>query len=162
MLHNRRRYGRLRILSHARSLHRHARFNCRCKCGTQVTVRACDLISGHSTSCGCWQAELLRKRSTKHGEANSVEYRLHRGILRRCYERKNKSYRWYGKRGIGVCRRWRKFENFLRDMGRRPHPKLTIERLNNDKGYGPANCAWRSRAVQARNTRRSIKNRRAA
>jgi hypothetical protein len=62
----------------------------------------------------------------------------------RCYNPKNKSFKRYGGRGISVCRRWRKFENFLADMGEKPSDGniYDIHRINNDGDYTPDNCQW--------------------
>ena len=77
-------------------------------------------------------------------------------MIQRCGDPGNKSYPRYGGRGIAVCERWREFENFLADMGRRP-PGLSIERVDNDRGYEPGNCRWASRSEPAPNTRVSLK-----
>ena len=65
------------------------------------------------------------------------------------------AYKNYGARGITVCKRWLKFENFLADMGPRPSPEHTIERANNDKGYDPKNCVWLHTSGQNGNRRNS-------
>ena len=70
----------------------------------------------------------------------------------RCGNPKSKDYANYGERGIAVCERWSKFENFLRDMGVKP-AGLTLERKNNEHGYAPYNCRWATRKDQARNKR---------
>ena len=73
----------------------------------------------------------------------------------RCTNANNKSFKNYGGRGITVCERWRKFENFIADMGRRPSSAHTIERKNNDQGYRPDNCVWVPRSEQSGNRRNS-------
>lgn len=75
-----------------------------------------------------------------------------RNMLNRCLHPRPFEYEMYGARGITVCERWMTFESFLEDMGECP-PKLTLERIDNDRGYEPGNCKWASQAVQARNKR---------
>ena len=76
-------------------------------------------------------------------------------MRRRCENPKNRAWDNYGGRGIRVCRRWRKFENFFEDMGSRPSPKHSIERVKNHLGYNPKNCVWATKREQNRNTRRN-------
>ena len=80
------------------------------------------------------------------------------GMIARCTNKKHNRYKYYGARGITVCDRWRLFENFLADMGVRPEG-LTLDRIDNDKGYMPGNCRWATAIVQANNKQ---KHRRAA
>lgn len=77
-------------------------------------------------------------------------------MRRRCNNEKHKRFENYGGRGIKVCKRWDKFENFLHDMGRKPRPDMTIERLDNNGDYEPQNCVWETRALQNRNKRNTI------
>ena len=87
-----------------------------------------------------------------HGLSNTREYKAWGQMIQRCTNPNNPDYHYYGERGIQVCRRWRKFENFLADMGPCP-PGLTLDRKNNDKNYSPSNCRWATRKTQMRNTR---------
>lgn len=74
----------------------------------------------------------------------------------RCLNPKQRDYHRYGGRGITICERWLVFENFLTDMGLRPEG-MTLERLENNRGYEPGNCVWETRKVQSRNTERSLR-----
>jgi len=74
-------------------------------------------------------------------------------MLTRCNLPGTKYYKNYGGRGIRVCLRWRRFLNFLADMGRRPSPKHSIDRRNNDGNYTPKNCRWATRSEQNSNRR---------
>lgn len=94
-----------------------------------------------------------------HGEVKQIdgkrvpspEYRAWQAMRNRCYNTRAKDYAYYGAKGIRVCRRWNKFENFLADMGRRPSALHTLDRIRTAGNYTPGNCRWATRETQARN-----------
>jgi hypothetical protein len=97
------------------------------------------------------RADLARK-ATRHGLAGSPTYSSWAAMKQRCLNQNHPKYRNWGGRGIAVCDRWLKFENFLADMGERPVGK-TLDRINNDGDYEPGNCRWATPAQQVANRR---------
>ena len=150
-------FGRWVVLARANTVKSgHRYWLCRCECGVEREVAANHLQSGKSQSCGCLKTEMASKRHATHGLSDTRTHNIWMNMRARCELPTNKSYSYYGGRGITVCRRWRKFEHFLADMGEAP-AGLSLERLNNDKGYSPENCKWATRAEQMRNQRRTIR-----
>lgn len=130
---------------------------CRCSCTTEKIVRQNNLRSGHTQSCGCHMKAQTSQANTKHGYTRTPTYVCWRNMKARCLNSNDTSYENYGQRGIKVCNRWLdNFENFLEDMGEKPSSCHSIERIDVDGDYEPANCKWATSSEQARNYRRNV------
>lgn len=130
---------------------------CQCECGKTGAVEQGKLVSGHSSSCGCLRRETSATINRTHGASRTPEHMLWKAMVQRCTNPHNKSFRYYGGRGIAVCAAWRHdFLAFLRDVGPRPSPKMELDRIENGRGYEPGNVRWTSHHVQMRNTRRNV------
>ncbi len=149
------RFARLLVLSSGSVQNGKTTSVCLCDCGNTSTIVNSDLRSGHTKSCGCFQQETRLATNITHGQSRigSRTYDAWLNMKRRCLDPSNKYFANYGGRGITVCQQWQdSFEKFFTDMGECP-PNLTIERLNNAKGYEPGNCEWITRKAQNRNKR---------
>lgn len=155
-------YGELTVVSVTRKNSRNQYFwKCLCSCGKTCEVFSGNLNSGHTISCGC------KKGKWKHGEGGSInfvnrspEYQTMCSMLQRCFNPRAKSYKYYGGRGITVCKEWNsleKFPAFLKSVGRRPSRKHSLDRWPDKNGnYEPGNVRWATAKEQNSNTRRNI------
>lgn len=147
-------FGRLTVIRRSPKRGNCISWECRCDCGKEITTQGTSLRSGHTKSCGCYQREAVSAANTTHGLSRSDLFMVWAGMMERCYNPKARGYESYGGRGITVCKRWRIFDNFHKDMSPRP-AGTTLDRIDNDKGYMPSNCRWATAQEQAENKRRN-------
>lgn len=127
---------------------------CLCECGVSKVVTETSLLTGFSKSCGCYKKDAARRQMTTHGMRNSPEFTAWDHMIARCTNTLNPHYHNYGGRGISVCETWRtSFVAFLTDMGHRPTPGHSLDRIDNDGNYNKDNCRWATYRQQQNNKR---------
>lgn len=148
-------FGRLTIINTQPNKRSYVTYGCLCSCGNKdlVIARRADLISGYKKSCGCLRIEAI----SSHGKSKrNAEYTAWQNMKRRCSDKCSKPKAYFG-RGITVCKEWSEsFEVFYKDMGPRPSPGHSIDRIDNNKGYSKENCRWATRLQQSYNRQNTL------
>lgn len=155
------RYGKLVVLNfdhygYTKRGYKKSYVKCRCDCGNEKVILAYSLTRGLTISCGCAHTDIARKNFTTHGKSNTRIYHIYKDMLRRCNDASRKGFERYGGRGIKVCPEWDckdGFDAFYKwSMKNGYADNLSIDRMDNDKGYSPDNCRWTTSEIQANNS----------
>lgn len=151
-------YNRWSVIGFSRTFKNHSYWVCRCDCGIIRVVERYQITSGRSKSCGCLRNELYGTHNKKHNLSYNAAYFCWHGMISRCYNEQDPSFERYGGRGITVCDRWHfgktgryALECFIEDMGERPSPEHTLDRIDNKGNYEPKNVRWATKEQQANN-----------
>lgn len=151
------RVGRLTIIRYAYAKNKCAYWLCRCDCGNEKIVRSNSLRSKHNptNSCGCLHHEWRIEQNTTHGMSDSPEWGIWKSMKQRCQNSNHSNYPLYGGRGIKVCPEWENsFEQFYEDVGPRPSPNHSLDRIDGNGNYEPSNVRWATPTQQSRNSRK--------
>lgn len=151
------RFGKLIVISRAENKSSKTRWLCECDCGNRKIINSSDLVTGKTTSCGCYKREKILKQNITHNKSDTRLYNIWCGMKQRCDYKENNRYYLYGGKGIKVCEEWKEFHNFYNwSMKNGYKDDLSIDRIDNSKNYDPENCRWVNPKVQGNNTVRNI------
>lgn len=127
---------------------------CKCDCGNTKSISLTHLRSGATISCGCYHKEVNSNIQTEHGMTKTSIHNRWKAIKQRCLNEKCNSYKNYGERGISVCNEWLDFKKFYEwSINNGYKEEYQLDRIDNDKGYEPANCRWVKPIINNHNRR---------
>lgn len=153
-------YGRLTLTRFIERRGNNLYFECDCECGNKKIASYSNIKCGNVRSCGCWQRESRIITHTTHRKENLKLYKVYDGMKQRCCNPNNISYKNYGGRGITVCDEWlgkHGFDTFFEWANKNGYKEgLSIDRIDNNKGYSPSNCKWATLYEQGANKRNNI------
>lgn len=159
------RFGRLVVLSRSddhitHGGRKHVCWLCQCDCGNTTIVQAGMLLSGNTKSCGCLHIETVRANTKTHGGSKDRLYKVFHRMIARCYNINSQDYMYYGGRGITVADEWKNdyqaFKSWAYENGydeTAKYGECTIDRIDVNGNYEPANCRWVDMSVQCHNRR---------
>ncbi len=150
------RFGRLTVIEFVPNEKSHSYWKCKCDCGNECVVSTDNLKNANVTSCGCYHKEMFC--NLKHGKRKSRLYKTWQNMKTRCYNQRNKNYKYYGERGIMLCDEWKDDFKAFHDwaMQNGYNDTLTIDRIDVNGDYEPSNCRWVTMKEQGRNKRNNV------
>ena len=149
-------FGRLKVLKYSHTKNGKAYWLCKCECGNLKTIVSYSLLSGNTISCGCYRKENSKTMNTIHGFSRRIGSHhlknIHKGMLDRCNNPKSSMYKYYGEKGIKVCKAWQSLKNFGEwALSNGFDENKQIDRIDNSKGYYPENCRFVDKIINANN-----------
>lgn len=151
-------FGRLTVIKEVDAVKKMRTFHCKCVCGNEVFRSGKTLRTHDNSSCGCFQTEYNnspkpQKRTENYGHVGTRLYEIWIGIKKRCKNQNHRSYKWYGAKGVKICKEWdERFMNFYNWANSNGYLEtLTIDRKDCDGNYEPNNCRWVAKSFQNNN-----------